>query len=60
MEILVMPGFGLDQGQFNFFVQPDQSRQLLAVEDMRSWLAGTGRQAFQEVLGKAGNRAYNT
>lgn len=39
MEILVMPGFGLDQGQFNFFVQPDQAIQLLAVEDIGKYVA---------------------
>ena len=34
IDMLVMPGFGLDQGQFNFFMHPDQSIQLLAVEDI--------------------------
>lgn len=34
IDMLVMPGFGLDEGRFNFFIQPDQSIQLLAVEDI--------------------------
>lgn len=34
MEMLLMPGFGLDQGRFNFFMQPEQSMQLLALEDL--------------------------
>ncbi|AHE54399.1 NmrA/HSCARG family protein [Sphingomonas sanxanigenens] len=34
IDMLVMPGFGLDRGQFNFFMRPDQSMQLLAVEDI--------------------------
>ncbi|NNG25465.1 NmrA/HSCARG family protein [Telluria aromaticivorans] len=34
IDMLVMPGFGLDEGRFNFFMQPDQSIQLLAVEDI--------------------------
>lgn len=39
MEMLVMPGFGLDQGQFNFFAQPDAPVQLLAVEDIGKFAA---------------------
>ena len=39
MEMLVMPGFGLDQGQFNFFAQPDAPVQLLAVEDIGKFVA---------------------
>ncbi|WP_159996336.1 NmrA/HSCARG family protein [Roseomonas sp. 18066] len=34
MEMLVMPGFGLDQGRFDFFMKPDQPMQFLAVEDI--------------------------
>ncbi len=34
MEMLVMPGFGLDEGRFSFFPKPDQSMQFLAVEDI--------------------------
>lgn len=29
-----MPGFGLDEGQFHFFMQPDGAMQVLAVEDI--------------------------
>ncbi|KPC55364.1 NmrA/HSCARG family protein [Amantichitinum ursilacus] len=51
MEMLVMPGFGLDQGQFNFFVQPDQAMQLLAVADIGKYVtaifADRGRWAGQ-------------
>ena len=39
MEMLVMPGFGLDQGTFNFFVRPDQAIQLQAVEDIGKTVA---------------------
>lgn len=34
MEMLLMPGFGLDQGVFNFFMQPEQAMQLLALADL--------------------------
>ncbi|HHR1326188.1 NmrA/HSCARG family protein [Klebsiella aerogenes] len=34
MELLVMPGFRLDEGQFHFFMQPDGAMQVLAVEDI--------------------------
>ncbi len=34
MELLVMPGFGLDQGRYTFFVHPDRAIQVLAVEDI--------------------------
>jgi uncharacterized protein YbjT (DUF2867 family) len=39
MDMLVMPGFGLDAGEFNFFCKPDQSLQLLAVEDIGKFVA---------------------
>ena len=39
MEMLVMPGFGLDGGRFTFFARPDQSMQLLAVEDIGKFVA---------------------
>lgn len=39
MEMLVMPGFGLDEGRFNFFMKPDQAMQLLAVEDIGKFVA---------------------
>ncbi|WP_185984362.1 NmrA/HSCARG family protein [Aureimonas mangrovi] len=34
MEMLVMPGFGLDEDRFTFFARPDQSMQFIAVEDI--------------------------
>ncbi|TXC72232.1 NmrA/HSCARG family protein [Sphingomonas ginsenosidivorax] len=39
MDMLVMPGFGLDQGRFDFFLQPDQSMELIAVEDIGPFVA---------------------
>lgn len=39
MELLVMPGFGLDQGSFRFFMRRDQSMQVLAVEDIGKYVA---------------------
>lgn len=39
MDMLVMPGFGLDEGRFNFFMKPDQAMQLLAVEDIGKFVA---------------------
>ena len=39
MDMLVMPGFGLDQGVFTSFAQPDQPVQFLAVEDMGRFVA---------------------
>ena len=32
--MLVMPGFGLDSGHFNFFMRPDQPMGVLAVRDI--------------------------
>ncbi|MFP3544420.1 NmrA/HSCARG family protein [Rhizobium sp. SIMBA_035] len=34
MELLLMPGFGLDQGRYTFFMHPDKPIQVLAVEDI--------------------------
>ncbi len=34
MEMLTMPGFGLPDGHFAFFMQPDQAVQVIAVEDI--------------------------
>ena len=34
MEILMLPGLGLDQGMFNFILRPDQPMQFIAVEDI--------------------------
>ena len=39
MEMLMMPGFGLDEGRFNFFPRRDQVMQLLAVEDIGKFVA---------------------
>ncbi len=39
MEMLVMPGFGLNEGRFTFFARPDQAMQLLAVEDIGKFVA---------------------
>jgi uncharacterized protein YbjT (DUF2867 family) len=39
IDMLVMPGFGLDQGRFDFFMHPEQSIQLLAVEDIGKFVA---------------------
>ena len=39
MDMLVMSGFGLDEGRFTFFVKPDQAIQLLAVEDIGKFVA---------------------
>lgn len=38
-EMLVMPGFGLDEGRYNFFMKPDQAMQLVAVEDIGKFVA---------------------
>jgi uncharacterized protein YbjT (DUF2867 family) len=39
MEMLVRPGFGLDEGRFAFFLRPDQSMQLIAVDDIGKFVA---------------------
>lgn len=39
MEMLVMPGFGLDSGHFNFFMRPDQPVGVLAVRDIGNYVA---------------------
>lgn len=39
MEMLVMPGFGLDSGHFNFFMRPDQPMGVLAVGDIGKCVA---------------------
>jgi uncharacterized protein YbjT (DUF2867 family) len=40
MEILALPGMGLDQGEFSFFMRPDQAMQFIAVEDIGKIVAG--------------------
>jgi uncharacterized protein YbjT (DUF2867 family) len=39
MEMLPRAAFGLDEGKFNFFLRPDQSMQLVAVEDIGKFVA---------------------
>lgn len=39
MEMLVMPGFGLDSGHFNFFMRPEQPLGVLAVSDIGQCVA---------------------
>jgi uncharacterized protein YbjT (DUF2867 family) len=39
MEMLMMPGFGLDEGRFSFFMTPGQSMQFIAVEDIGKLVA---------------------
>jgi uncharacterized protein YbjT (DUF2867 family) len=39
MEMVPRPGFGLDEGRFTFFLRPDQSMQLIAVEDIGKFVA---------------------
>ncbi len=34
MELLMMPGFGLDEGRFNFFMRPEGAMQMIAVDDI--------------------------
>jgi uncharacterized protein YbjT (DUF2867 family) len=34
MELLTMPGFGLNEDRFDFFMKPDQAMQVIAVEDI--------------------------
>lgn len=40
MEILTLPGMGLDRGTFTFFMQPDRAMQFIAVEDIGKIVAG--------------------
>lgn len=39
MEMLVRPGFGLEEGRFTFFLRPDQPMQLIAVDDIGKFVA---------------------
>ncbi|MCQ8239759.1 NmrA/HSCARG family protein [Rhizosaccharibacter radicis] len=39
MELLMLPGMGLDQGRFSFFLRPDQKGQLIAVQDIGTIVA---------------------
>lgn len=40
MELLMLPGMGLDQGRYTFFLRPDQSAQFIAVQDIGRIVAG--------------------
>ena len=40
MEILTLPGMGLNQGKFSFFMRPAQPMQFIAVEDIGKIVAG--------------------
>lgn len=48
-----MPGFGLDEGQFHFFMQPDGAMQVLAVEDIGKIVAAIYAQP-ERFKGKMG------
>ncbi len=39
MELLMLPGMGLDQGYFSFFLRPDQAAQVIAVRDIGTIVA---------------------
>ncbi len=39
MELLMLPGMGLDQGYFSFFLRPDQLGQVIAVQDIGAIVA---------------------
>ncbi len=39
MEMLMLPGMGLDQGEFNFLMRPDQAMQVIAVDDIGTIVA---------------------
>lgn len=54
MEMLTMPGFGLDEDRFTFFARPDQSMQFIAVADIGKIVAAVfadrgrfGGQSFE-------------
>lgn len=39
MDMLMMPGFGLDEGCFTFLPRPEQSMQFIAVDDIGKFVA---------------------
>lgn len=39
MEMLVKPGYGLDEGRYTFFLGPNQPMQLVAVDDIGKFVA---------------------
>lgn len=60
MEMLLMPGFGLDEGRFTFFMTPDQSMQFIAVQDIGKLVAAVfaDRERFVgQTFDIAGDRA---
>jgi uncharacterized protein YbjT (DUF2867 family) len=40
MEILTLPGLGLEKGEFTFFMRPDQLMQFIAVDFADRWRSG--------------------
>lgn len=40
MELLLLPGMGLDRGEYTFFLRPDQRGQVIAVRDIGRIVAG--------------------
>lgn len=45
MDMLLRPGHGLDQGRYTFFLKPDQAMQLVAVDDVGSFVAAIFTEA---------------
>ncbi|HBP31346.1 MAG: NmrA/HSCARG family protein [Advenella sp.] len=39
MQMLVRPGYGLEENRYTFFLRPEQSMQLVAVEDIGKFVA---------------------
>src|SRR5690606_8129120 len=39
MEMLVKSGYGLDEGRYRFFLKPEQSMQLVAIDDIGKFVA---------------------
>jgi uncharacterized protein YbjT (DUF2867 family) len=71
MEMLMLPGMGLPQGEFTFFMRPEQSMQMIAVDDLgrinaeilmaRDYYAGKVIElAGASVTGKDLQRAFTT
>ena len=71
MEMMMLPGMGLDSGEFTFFMHPDQAMQMIALEDLGRINAAilcdpdrfAGRTlelAGQSVTGRELERAFST
>lgn len=43
MEILTLPGMGLEKGEFAFFMKLDRPMQFIAVEDKNAFFGGLAR-----------------